>query len=251
MVLNLKMIKAGCVSFVLCVVAAAPASAQMTWTDKAFLNVNFGVQEGSHTLDTSSTFGLYGETGTLTTTQPIDGGALFDIGAGYRVWKNLAVGLGYSRVQSDGDVTLEANIPDPNFFDRARGVTGVASNAEHAEHAIHLQGTWVMPVTDKMDVAFSFGPTIFMVSQDIATGISVAEPTPTISSTTITRQDKTTVGINLGADVNYFFRPRIGAGLLVRYTTGSVDLAPEDGSLAVDSLSVGGFQVGVGLRVRF
>src|SRR5918995_1142287 len=61
-VLNLKMIKAGGVSLVLSVLAAAPASAQMTWTDKAFLNVNFGVQETSHTLDTSSTFDLYGET---------------------------------------------------------------------------------------------------------------------------------------------------------------------------------------------
>ena len=46
--MNLKMIKAGCVSFALVAFAAAPASAQMTWTDKAFLNVNFGVQDGSH-----------------------------------------------------------------------------------------------------------------------------------------------------------------------------------------------------------
>ncbi len=244
--MNLKMIKAGGLSFALCAFAAAPASAQMTWSDKAFLNVNFGVQETSHTLDTASTFDLYGETGSLRTTQPVDGGALFDIGGGYRVWKNLAVGIGYSRVQSDGDVTLEANVPDPNFFDRARGVTGVALNAEHAEHAIHLQGTWVMPVTNKMDVAFSFGPTIFMVSQDVATGISITEPTPTISSTTVTREDKTGVGINLGADLNYFFRPRIGAGLLVRYTYGSVDL-----ETAEESLPVGGFQIGVGVRVRF
>ena len=244
--MNLKMIKAGCVSFALVAFAAAPASAQMTWTDKAFLNVNFGVQEVSRTLDTTSEFPLYGETGTLATTQPIDGGALFDIGAGYKVWKNLAVGIGYSRVQSDADVTLEANVPDPNFFDRPRGVTGVASNAEHAEHAIHLQGTWVMPVTDKMDVAFSFGPTIFMVSQDVATSISVTEPTPTISSTTITREDKTAVGVNLGVDVNYFFKPRIGAGLLVRYTAGSVDITNAD-----DSMGVGGFQIGVGARLRF
>lgn len=243
--MNLKMIKAGCLSLALCVVAAAPASAQMTWTDRAFLNVNFGVQEVSHTLDTSSTFDLYGETGSLDTTQPIDGGALFDIGAGYKVWKNLAVGLGYSRVQSDGDAAIAANVPDPNFFDRHRGLTGVAPNAEHSEHAIHIQGTWVMPVTDKMDVGFSFGPTIFMVGQDVPTSISITEPAPTLSSTTITREDKTTVGINLGFDLNYFFRPRIGAGILARYTYGSVDL-----DSASESLGVGGFQLGFGIRVR-
>lgn len=244
--MKLKTIKAGCLSFALFALAATPASAQMAWTEQGFVNVNFGLQEQSRTLDASSTFDLYGEQGSLVTTQPIDGGALFDIGAGYKVWKNLAVGLGYSRVQSDGDIAIEALVPDPNFFDRPRGVTGVASNAEHAEHAIHLQGTWVMPVTDKVDVSFSFGPTIFMASQDVATAISVTEPTPTLSSTTIVREEHTTVGINLGADFNYFFRPRIGAGVLIRYTYGSVDL-----DAAQESLGLGGFQIGAGLRWRF
>jgi hypothetical protein len=244
--LKLKMIQAGCLSFALCVLAAAPASAQMAWTDRAFANVNFGLQEQSRTLGTSSDFELYGEGGTMETTQPIDGGALFDIGGGYKVWKNLAVGLGYSRMQSDGDVEIAASVPDPNFFDRPRPLTGVAPNAEHAEHAIHLQGTWVMPVTDKIDVGFSFGPTIFMVSQDVATAISVTEPAPTLASTTIIREDHTSVGINLGVDVNYFFRPNIGAGVLARYTYGSVDL-----DSVGESLTVGGLQLGFGLRYRF
>jgi hypothetical protein len=240
------MIKAGCLSFALCVFAAAPASAQMAWTDRAFANVNFGLQEQSRTVETASTFDLYGETGELSTTQPIDGGALFDLSGGYKVWKNLAVGLGYSRMVSDGDIAISASVPDPNFFDHPRPLTGVAPNAEHSENAIHLQGTWMMPVTDKVDVGFSFGPTIFMVGQDVATAISVTEPTPTLASTTIVREDHTTVGINLGVDVNYLFRPNIGAGILVRYTYGSVDL-----DSVGESLTVGGFQLGFGLRYRF
>lgn len=244
--MNLKMIKAGCLSFALCALAAVPASAQMAWTDRAFANVNFGLQEQSRTLDSSSTFSLYGEDGSLTTSQPIDGGALFDLGGGYKIWRNLAVGLGYSRMQSDGDITISASVPHPNFFEQPRPLTGVYGNAEHSEHAIHLQGTWIMPVTDKIDVGFSFGPTIFMVGQDVATAISVTEPTPTLASTTITREDHTTVGINLGVDVNYFIRPDIGAGVLVRYTYGSVDL-----DSVGESLTVGGFQLGFGLRYRF
>ena len=240
------MIKAGCLSFALCALAAAPASAQMAWTDRAFANVNFGLQEQSRTIDTSSTFSLYGEDGSLTTSQPIDGGALFDLGGGYKVWKNLAVGLGYSRMQSDGDVAISASVPDPNFFENLRPLTGVAPNAEHSEHAIHLQGTWIMPVTDKIDVGFSFGPTIFMVSQDVVTDIAVTEPTPTLASATVTREDHTSVGINLGIDLNYFFRPNIGAGILVRYAYGSVDL-----DSVGESLTVGGFQLGFGLRYRF
>jgi len=244
--LKLTMIKAGCLSLALSALAAAPASAQMAWTDRAFANVNFGLQEQSRTLESNSTFSLYGEDGSMTTSQPIDGGALFDLAGGYKVWKNLAVGLGYSRMVSDGDIAISASVPDPNFFEHPRPLTGVSSGAEHSEHAIHLQGTWVWPVTDKIDVGFSFGPTIFMVGQDVATAISVTEPAPTLASTTITREDHTTVGINLGVDFNYFFRPNIGAGLLARYTSGSVDL-----DSVGESLTVGGFQLGFGLRYRF
>ena len=218
----------------------------MTWTDRGFLNVNFGVQEISRTLDAGTEFDLYGERGSLTTTQPVDGGALFDLGAGYKVWKNLALGIGYSRFKSDGDIALAASVPDPNFFDRPRAVTGTSANAEHSEHAIHIQGTWVTPVTDKFDVGISFGPTIFKVSQDVANGISVTEPSGAIASTTLVREKKTTVGFNIGADLNYFFRPRIGAGILARYAWGSADL-----DAIGQSLKVGGFQFGGGVRVRF
>ena len=240
------MMKAGCLTFAAVMFVAAPAHAQMTWNDRAFLNVNFGVQEVSRTLNADSGFELYGESGTLSTAQPIDGGAMFDFSVGYKVWGNLAVGVGYSRVQSDADVTISASVPDPNFFDRHRAVTGAASNAEHSEQAIHLQGTWMVPVTDKVDVGLSFGPSIFMVKQDLVTALTVTEPGGAVASTTIVREDKTALGFNLGLDLNYLVTPRFGAGVLIRYARGSADLDAAD-----ESLTVGGFQVGAGLRVRF
>ena len=51
--------------------------------------------------------------------------ALVRYGAGYKVWKNLAVGLGY-RGCSPRRRDLEANVPDPNSSTGPRGVTGVA-----------------------------------------------------------------------------------------------------------------------------
>ena len=240
------MIKAGCLGFAVALFMAAPAQAQMTWTDRGFLNVNFGVQEVSRTLAAESTFDLYGEQGTLSTSQPIDGGALFDFSAGYKVWRNLAVGLGYSRSQSDADISIAAAVPDINFFDRPRAVTGSAANAEHSESAVHIQGTWMVPFTDKIDLGLSFGPTIFSVSQDVATAVTVSEPGGTISDVTLVREDKTTVGFNLGVDFNYLVTPRFGAGVLIRYAGGSADLDSSS-----ESLKVGGFQIAGGLRVRF
>jgi hypothetical protein len=104
----------------------------------------------------------------------------------------------------------------------------------------------MVPVTDKVDVGVSFGPSIFQVSQDIPTAITVTEPSATLASTSVTKVDKTTVGIHFGVDVNYMITPRWGAGVLARYAWGSADLEG-----ATDSLTVGGFQIGGGLRVRF
>lgn len=237
------------VTLALCALVAPAAEAQMTWTDQGFVNVNVGVQGGSRSLDTSTEFTIYDETGSLTTTQDVGGGAFFDVSGGYKVWRNLAVGVGFSRVSSEADVTVQASVPDPVVFDRPRSASASVSGAQYSEVAVHLSGTWMMPVTDKVDVGFAFGPTIFLVSQDLPSALTagdIGEPGPTIRQVSLTSVDNTTVGVHFGLDATYLVTPRIGAGVLIRYSVGSADL---DG--ATDSLTVGGFQIGGGVRVRF
>jgi len=242
----LKMMKAGILALAGSAAIASPVQAQMSWTDQGFVNVSVGAQAGSPTLDSTSIFELYGEQGSLATSQEAGGGGFFDLAAGYKVWRNLAVGLGYTRTGSDSDAAIAASVPDPIFFDRTRPISDVASGLDHSENQFHIQGTWMMPVTDKLDVGFSFGPTIFNVSQEIPAAITVNEPGPTLASTSVVKQKETAIGINLGVDVNYLVTPRIGAGVLARYTVGSVNFEAGD-----DSISVGGFQIGAGVRFRF
>lgn len=242
----MKTMKAGLLCLALCAAAAPSAEAQTTWNDQGFANVNFGVQGGSSTLGTVTTFDIYEEAATVSTSQEIEGGAFFDISAGYKVWQNLAVGVGYSRTSSSTDAAVAALIPDPVFFDQPRPVTANVSDLQHTQNAIHLMGVWVMPVTEALDVAFSFGPTIFSVSQELPGSLTVSEPGPTVGNVNVTSVDETGVGINLGVDLTYMVTPRFGVGGLARYTRGSVDLEG-----ASDSLTVGGFQIGVGVRARF
>ena len=246
----LQITKAAFLTFALCALSTA-AEAQMTWTDRGFVNANFGGQAGSRTLSTSTEFEIYGsqefgERATLSTSQDVGGGAFFDISGGYKVWRNLVVGIGFTRVAGDSDVSVNASVPDPLISDRPRSVSTTATGSEHSEVAINLSGTWMMPVTDKVDVGFSFGPTIFSVSQDVPTSITVSEPGPTITSTNFNRIDKSTVGVHFGVDTTYLIRPKLGAGAFLRYTVGSVDLEGAD-----DNLTVGGFQIGFGVRYRF
>jgi len=246
-----QMMKVGLLVLCACAAVPAPASAQqMQWTDKGFVSANVGVQVGSHDLNGTQTFTLYDEPATLTAVQKVGSGPLFDLGGGYRVWSNVLVGVAYSWSSSNSDAAIAGSIPDPVFFDRPRAVTATASDLTHTENALHLDATWMMPVTDKIDVGFSAGPTIFFVKQEHVTALPVTEPGPTVGTPTLAKDSKTSVGVNFGVDVNYLLGTVMGkpwgVGGLARYSWGSVTL---DG--VSEKMTVGGFQLAAGARMRF
>lgn len=229
----------------LCLSAAAQtASAQtMQWTDKGYVSINGGAQVGSHNLDTNSTFPLYDEQATVSSTQKVKGGGFFDIGGAYRVWgNNILGGVTFSHTSSDSNVTVNASIPDPVVTDRPRQVNTSLSGAKHSENAVHLDAIWMMPVANKIDVGIFAGPTIFAVKQDTVTTLTVTEPGPTVASP-LSAIKKTTVGINLGVDLQYMVHKKWAVGGVARYSWGSAKISG-------DKLTVGGFQLGVGARYR-
>ncbi len=244
--MNVNVLKAGFLSVALSAAFAPAAYAQMTWTDKAFVNVTFGGQAGSHTLDTSTTFDLYEEQGTVSSTQKAGGGGFFDVSGGYKFRRNLLGGVGYSWSGSKDDAAITALVPDPVVTDHPRTVNATASGMRHRENVIHLFAAYMIPYTEKIDFGISAGPAIYMVSQDLPTGVTVTEPGPTVNQVNTQNSDKTSVGFDLGVDVTYLMSKRWGIGGLMRYSWGSVKPTG-----ATDSLTVGGFQIGAGVRFRF
>lgn len=236
---------AGLLCLALCAVAT-PARAQMTWTDKIFVNANVGAQVGSSELTVTTPFEIYGEQGTVTSTQDVKGGGLFDVSAGYKVWRNLAIGVGYTRTSGKADAAVTAQVPDFFLHDNLRPVSASASDVKHTEQAVNITGTWMVPVTDKIDVGVVFGPTFFTVKQEVPNSVAVTEPGPSVASVGVEEVSKSAVGIHIGVDVSYMVTKRYGVGGLARYTRGSVDIPN-----ASESLEVGGFQIGGGVRVRF
>jgi hypothetical protein len=227
--------------------AATSASAQtMQWTDKGYVSINGGVQTGTRDINTSSTFSIYDETATVTSAQKIKGGTIFDIGAAYRVWgKNLLAGVSFSHTSTDADVAITASIPDPVFFDRPRAVTKTEGGAIHTENVVHISAIWMIPVANKLDVGVFAGPSIFSIKQQTIGSPSVTEPGPNVA-TPLTEIKKSSAGFNVGVDVQYMIRPKWGVGGLARYTRGSATIAG-----ATEKLTLGGFQIGAGARVRF
>jgi hypothetical protein len=227
-------------------VTAPDALAQMAWTDRGYVNVNVAGQTQSREIAVSTSFDLYNESATVAAAQGVDGGPLFDISGGVRVWRNLAVGIGFSSFGDTSEAAVAASIPHPDFGGTFATTTTTAGGLKHSEHGVHIQAVWMWPVTDKIDVAFSAGPSIFNVSQDLVSTVTVASGTQTVTGVVTERQKETGVGANLGIDVTYMvWRNKLGGGVFMRYAGASVDLP------LVQNLDVGGFQAGIGARYRF
>jgi hypothetical protein len=227
----------------------------LPWEDRAYVNVNYGMQVRSTSLVTANgTFDLYGESGKLTTAHEIDTQApVIDVGGGVRVFGNFGVGLTYSRLSTKGSAAVIAEVPSPIYYDQPRTATSTATGLEHVEEGFHFQAVWMLPLTERLDVAFSVGPSLFKLSQGVITAPKIEEVGPPYTAVTMTTSTATVsdsqIGFNIGADLTYRFANNFGIGAMVRYAAATVGLAPESGS-AMD-VKVGGFQFGGGLRLRF
>jgi hypothetical protein len=236
---------------------ASQASAQaLPWEGRGFLNVNFGIQViADDAANTSASFQLYDETGTVTSTQAIDKQAPFlDFGGGFRVAGNFGVGFAYSRLNVTGTAEVVAKVPSPIYYDQPRTATASLNALDHTENAYHFQALWMLPITDKVDVMISGGPSWFSLTQGIVTSPQITEVGPPYTTVNMTVAQSTLtaskMGFNVGADLTFRFANNFGVGGMVRYSTATVTLE-STGSDATSDVKVGGFQVGGGIRVRF
>jgi hypothetical protein len=212
--------------------------------ERAYVNVNVAFQPQSRDFDTATSFSIYDETANVIGRHHVGGGALFDISGGYKVWHDIRVGVGFSSFGDTSEASFVASIPHPDFPNEHATITTTLSDLEHTERAVYVQAVYFMPITNNFDLAFGIGPTFIHVSQDLITGASV--PAGTQNATPILeKQSATATGINVSFDGTYLFTRRYGAGLFLRYSGASVDLP------AVSNVNVGGFQIGIGGRVRF
>jgi hypothetical protein len=235
------------VAFIVVGVASDASAQALQSTDKIFGGLSFGGQTKARTYSTSGSFPLYEETATFESTVGIGAGTLIDVSGGLRIWNNVGAGIGFSRYSDTSNGTFSASIPDPVVFDRPVAASASVPDLKHSESQIHLSVYWLQPVTDKIDVSFYAGPTIFRVKQDLPSGFTVASGTATLASVTQTPVKESAVGLHGGVDVRYLILDNAGVGLFLRYAGAKVDSPLVTGG----QMNVGGFQYGIGVRVRY
>jgi len=241
--------------------AASPASAQgllgRPWEERGFFNVNFASQASERRSVVTNGIPIYDQTATFSATVDVSSASTVDVMGGWRVWRNMAVSLGYSRYSDSTDALVSASIPDPLFFDSPHPASALLGGQKHRENAVHLSALWMRPVTGKIDVAVFAGPSFISVSKDLVSGLSVAPGTSEVASVSTSRISETGVGGHIGFDIRYTIREdlnvfgffgirKLGAGIFVRYSAASVDANVQGGTV-----DVGGLNYGIGLRVGF
>lgn len=227
---------------------ASEASAQMlTWTDRVFANVSIGQQWMNQSIRTTGGFEIYEEPATWEAPFDIDDSVLFDVGGGYRVWKNLALGASFTRTTDTHDATLTASIPDTLEFDRPHLDTRSVTGLKREETVFHLSATWMVPITDRLDIALSGGPSFFSVKQPYVNGMTVTQGGTTIADVTTATLDKSATGFHIAGDATVRIVRNVGVGFTARYSRAKIDTPELEGG----SVEAGGFQGLVGARIRF
>lgn len=219
--------------------------------ERVFLSVNGVFQAGSNDFRDTSTFRENVEDGSLSTDYSVGPGPAFDVSGGVVVWQRLAVGAGITRFSHSTPTAVSAAVPHPFFFNQPRTVTGEFSGSR-TELAVHLQVRGVFPLSNRIQVAVFGGPSFFRVEQAIVDDFDFTEAYPfdtaTFSRAMSRTQSESAVGLHVGGDVAYFFRPEVGVGVGVQYSGATVQMTLPSGS---SDVKAGGAQVGGGLRLRF
>jgi hypothetical protein len=236
------------------VLAAATAQAQSTdWIDKAYVNVNVALQLTARPVDEQLAPIIYSERAAIGASHAGSGGLLtLDVGGGVRLWRNLGAGATFTKFAAAESLNVTARVPSPTLFNQPRTASAVAP-IERSDSAIHFQAVYLLPISPRIDLALSAGPSLISVQQDLISGIELQEAAPPATGVaiakvaTLTRQG-TIVGVNAGADITFFLTPMLGVGATGRYARGTLATTLSDGR-PVD-LDAGGLQLGFGVRVR-
>jgi hypothetical protein len=231
---------------------AAPAAAQ-SWSERVFVSFNGAYQTASNDFTDRFEFERDLETGSTSSQYPVKAGFTFDVGAGYRLWKNLGAGVSVSYFTRDDVAHTDSSFPHPFQFNQPRQVTGDAPGINRTETVAHVQVMYLIGTGGPLRVVLSGGPSFFNVEQDLVTEVQISQSFPfdtaTFSSAVTTRVKGSKTAFNVGADVMWLFSRYLGVGGVARFSKATIDLdAPGSRTLSVDA---GGPYVGGGVRILF
>lgn len=220
---------------------------------RGFLSVGGAYQTSSNTDDATVTVHTNGEDGHFTSSYDVRHMRGFTASGGGMFSRVVGLGVTVERVTGSIPTTFAASIPHPFFFNMPRSVSADIGGINRDELAIHAQFRAVAPVSSRVEVAASGGPSWFRVRQDVVSDFTYTDQYPydtaVFNSADLVSRAKSRVGYNVGGDVAVFLTKQVGVGVGATFSRATVRL-PIDASNSFTSRA-GGLHVSAGVRFRF
>ncbi len=231
---------------------AKPATPASRKTPRYLIGIGLGGQTASPAFADTVQFQLYDETGHYLASYATPSSTAFDATAGVRFGEFvLAVSFWHATpIPSAGVVAV---VPHPIAYNNPRLTTAEGVGVNRLENDGHLQLTWLIPLSSRVDLSIYAGPSIFYVRQDMISSLSLRESFPYdtvgISGFQTVRKSDVAFGGNVGVDVTVMVWRFAGVGVSGRYSRGTADMPSADAGTV--KVRAGGAQISGGLRMRF
>jgi hypothetical protein len=186
-------------------------------------------------------------------------GAEFDFGGGWMFTPKLGIGVSLTGTAHEDVAGLAVTVPHPFFFNSATTAADTTrEKLQRGEGCANIQVMIVPLHSRRTRVRLFAGPTYFRYEADMVSDITYSQVATAFSRTNLVmitnydavKTEGTGWGFHVGGDVSYFFSRVAGIGAFARYSAGKVSIAEPLSETSPD-ITVGGFQTGGGLRLRF
>lgn len=235
--------------FGLLILQASRSAAQ----DRVRVDLSAGQQTTATQFSQAGTFEEFLENASFNVDNQVNKDAFYDAGFNVRLWRGLSAGLAVSYFTKTDNAAVAASIPHPFFFDRPRSISGPGTGLKRTETGVHIVVAWTVPATDRFELTFSGGPSVFQLQQDLVQRVSYSQNYPydaaQFTGVAAQRIKDHAVGGNAGADVTWKLSRHVGIGMVLRYSRATFDARIASGEPT--SFDVGGLHTGAGLRFIF
>ncbi len=217
-------------------------------------SVNLGMQLINDAFMNRVTFRQYEETGFFDAHYDVTKHYSMDGDIAVRLWKALGFGVAVSHVARPAEALIEATVPNPYFFNFPRSTSGTRQGLKRREIGVHIQGQLWRVIGKTFLLRATWGPTVFIVRQDLVSHISTRESSIDFDRVSLASSRATTItagrlGVNIGVDGALFLTERVGLGFNLRYSRGTATVG--FGSRSPTPLELGGSHAAGGLRLAF
>lgn len=245
--------------------ASAPQPSRQTSRGfkRGWIDVNFGLAvAATNPFTITRTSIIAQETATQRVEYHLPMGAAFNFGGGFMFTPTFGVGASFAGTAHKDTADMAISIPHPTIANRlATDTSTTTDDLERIESAVHIQAMFATDISDRVRLRLFGGPTVFRLQQDVVSKIDYFQQWNTFTGANsvdilsyeidqIAFEDAVGWGGHVGGDVSWFFTRVVGVGGFGAYSHGRIsvfDLLSGDEV----KLTVGGFQAGGGLRLRF